>query len=119
MWTSHSYGASIDQGVEKGLSRESNYFTLDSLKIDSMQFDDLVDDLLGTVGGGDGNRRLRGAGAKELLTRRIWYSYKGLYADDGVFVAIQRDMIDATRELDYFSTYIRLREPDKSEDKAE
>ncbi|RRT31276.1 hypothetical protein B296_00056660 [Ensete ventricosum] len=28
-------------------------------------------------------------------------------------------MIGAARELDYFSAYIRLREPDKSEDKAE
>ncbi|RWW01252.1 hypothetical protein GW17_00035726 [Ensete ventricosum] len=28
-------------------------------------------------------------------------------------------MIGATGELDYFSAYIRLREPDKSEDKAE
>ncbi|RWW14898.1 hypothetical protein BHE74_00008885 [Ensete ventricosum] len=28
-------------------------------------------------------------------------------------------MIGATRELDYFSAYIRLREPGKSEDKAE
>ncbi|RWV84091.1 hypothetical protein BHE74_00045785 [Ensete ventricosum] len=28
-------------------------------------------------------------------------------------------MIEATRELDYFSAYIRLRESDKSEDKAE
>ncbi|RWV85784.1 hypothetical protein GW17_00052400 [Ensete ventricosum] len=28
-------------------------------------------------------------------------------------------MIRATRELDYFSAYIRLREPDKSEDKTE
>ncbi|RRT54830.1 hypothetical protein B296_00016067 [Ensete ventricosum] len=28
-------------------------------------------------------------------------------------------MIGATRELDYFSAYIRLRDPGKSEDKAE
>ncbi|RWW43733.1 hypothetical protein BHE74_00050578 [Ensete ventricosum] len=28
-------------------------------------------------------------------------------------------MIKPTEELDYFSAYIRLREPDKSEDKAE
>ncbi|RRT85193.1 hypothetical protein B296_00000105 [Ensete ventricosum] len=28
-------------------------------------------------------------------------------------------MIGATRELDYFSAYIRLREPDKSKDKVE
>ncbi|RRT56436.1 hypothetical protein B296_00004516 [Ensete ventricosum] len=32
---------------------------------------------------------------------------------------IQRYMIRAIGELDYFSIYIRLREPDKSEDKAE
>ncbi|RZR84086.1 hypothetical protein BHM03_00010813 [Ensete ventricosum] len=44
--------------------------------------------------------------------------------DDKVFVAILRydprvGMIRAARELDYFSAHIRLREPDKSDDKAE